>query len=118
MASALCDLSLALASTGEIDEALAAAREATPLHAQLGTPLWVWLVSFARIALTQGRVSDAALAFGRAEVKYGSVSNNQRDRDDLRALLMQSLSSIELHRLLVEGATLTDEEAAHVALAS
>jgi len=118
LAIALCDLSDALAKIGQIDEALAAAREATPLHAQQGTPLWVWLVSFAQIAFKQGRVSDAAIAFGRAEAKYGSVSSYRRDRDDLRALLTQSLSSTKLQRLLAEGAALTDEEAAHIALAS
>ena len=118
LAIALCDLSDALAKIDQIDEALATAREAAPLHAQQGTPLWVWLVSFAQIAFKQGRVSDAALALGRAEAKYGSVSNNRRDRDDLRVLLTQSLSSTELQRLLAEGAALTDEEAAHIALAS
>lgn len=118
LASALCDLSNALARLDRLDEAIATAREAVPLHAQLGTPLWVWLVSFARIAFKQGRVSDAALALGRAEAKYGSVLNNQRDRDDLRALLIQSLASDELQRLLAKGAALTDEEAAHIALAS
>jgi hypothetical protein len=116
-AIALCYLSDALAKVGKLDEALAIAREATPLHAQRGSPLWVWLVSFAQIAFNQGRVSDAALAFGRAEAKYGSVSNDRRERDDLRALLTQSLSRTELRRLLVEGAALTDEEAAHIALA-
>ena len=80
--------------------------------------MWVWLVSFAQIAFKQGRVSDAAIAFGRAEAKYGSVSSYRRDRDDLRALLTQSLSSTKLQRLLAEGAALTDEEAAHIALAS
>lgn len=118
LAIALCDLGDALAKLDQIAEALAAAREATPLHVQQGTPLWVWLVSFAQIAFKQGRVSDAALAFGRAEAKYGSVSNNRRNRDELRALLRQSMSSNELQKLLADGATLTDEEAAHIALAS
>jgi predicted ATPase len=118
LAIALCMLSDALAKLDQIDEALAIAREATPLHAQRGTPLWVWLVSFAKIALKQGRVSDAALAFGRAEAKYGSASTDRRNRDDLRALLAKSLSSTELQRRLTEGATLTDEEAARIALAS
>ena len=118
LANALCDLSVALAKLDQIDEALATAREATPLHAKQGSPLWTWLVSFAQIALKQGRLSDAALALGRAEAKYGTVSNNRRDRDDLRALLTQSLSSTELQSLLAEGAALTDEEAARIALAS
>ena len=118
LAIALCQLSDALAKLDELNEALAAARESTPLHAQRGTPLWVWLVSFAQIAFKQGRVSDAALALGRAEAKYGSASNNQRARDDLLALLQRALSSTELNRLLAEGAALTDEEAAHIALAS
>jgi hypothetical protein len=118
LAISLCVLSYGLAKLDHIDEALATAREATPLHAQQGTPLWVWLVSFAQIAVRQGRVSDAALALGRAEAKHGSSSNNLRDRDDLRALLTQSLSNTELQSLLAEGAALTDEEAAHIALAS
>ena len=118
LAIALCCLSHALAKVDQIEEALATAREAAPLHAQQGTPLWVWLPSFARIALKQGRVSDAALAFGRAEAKYGSVANDRRDRDELQALLAQALSSDELLRLLAQGASMTDEEAVHVALAS
>lgn len=118
LALALSYLSEALVELDQLDEALITAREATTLHAQEGTPLWVWLVSFARMAYKRGRVSDAALAFGRAEAKYGSVSNNRRDRDEVRALLTQSLSSTELQRLLAEGAALTDEEAAHIALAS
>lgn len=80
--------------------------------------MWVWLVSFARIAFKQGRVSDAALAFGRAEAKYIGVANAQSDRDDVRALLSQTVSSTDLQRLLAEGAALTDEEAARIALAS
>mgnify|MGYP001189138894 CR=1 FL=1 len=118
LAIALCCLSHALAKLDQIDEALAAAREGTPLHAKQGTPLWVWLISFAQIAFKQGRVSDAALAFGRAEAKYGNVVNDQRDRVAVRALLVKSLSSGELQRLLAEGAALTDEEAARIALAS
>jgi predicted ATPase/DNA-binding winged helix-turn-helix (wHTH) protein len=118
LAVALCMLSEALAKLDHIDEALTTAREATPLHAQQGTPLWVWLVPFAQIALKQGRVSDSALALGRVEAKYGGFSNNQRDRDDLRSLLRQSLSSDELQSLLAEGAALTDEEAARIALSS
>jgi predicted ATPase/DNA-binding winged helix-turn-helix (wHTH) protein len=117
LAMALCDLSVALAKLGQIDEALAAAREATPLHAQLGTPLWIWLVSFAQIAVKQGRISDAALTLGRAEAKSESFWNNRPERDDLRALLTQSLATEELQSLLVDGAALTDEEAAHIALA-
>lgn len=118
LAVALCELSDALANLDRIDEALAAAREAAALHSQQGTPLWIWLISFAQIALKQGRVSDAALALGRAEAKYGNIENNRRDRDDMRALLGQSLSSDELQALLTEGAVLTDEEAARIALAS
>jgi len=114
---ALCCLSDALTKLDQVDEALSTAREATPLHAQQGTPLWVWLVSFALIALKQGRVSDAALAFGRAEAKYGNVANDQRARDAVRDMLVKSLSSGELQRLLAEGAALTDEEAARIALA-
>jgi tetratricopeptide (TPR) repeat protein len=118
LAIALCMLSDALAKLDQIDEALATAREATPLHARQGTPLWVWLVPFARIALRQGRVSDAALALGRVEAKYGGFSNNQRDRDDLRSRLRQSLSSDELQSLLAEGGALNDQEAARIALGS
>lgn len=118
LAIALCCLSHALAKLGQIDEALAAAREGAPLHAQQGSPLWVWLVSFALIAFKQGRVSDAALSFGRAEAKHGNVENNQPDRDVVRGLLVQSLPSGELQRLLADGAALTDEEAARIALAS
>jgi tetratricopeptide (TPR) repeat protein len=118
LAIALCMLSQELANLGEIDEALATAREAAPLHAQRGTPLWIWLVSFAQIAYKEGRLSDAARAFGRAQAKYGSVPNSQRDRDRLRSLLERSLSNTELQRLLAEGAALTDEEAARIALAS
>ena len=118
LALALSHLSKALVALDQLDEALAAAREAMPLHAQEGSSLWLWLVSFAQIAFEQGRISDAALAFGRAEAKYGSVSNNRRERDDLRKLLTRSLSGSELQSLLAQGAALADEEAAHIALAS
>ena len=116
--NALGHLGRALTELDQIDEALAVSREALPLHAQQGSPLWVWLDSFARIALRQGRVSDAALALGRADAKYGNGPSDRRDRDELRALLAQSLSAPELQRLMDQGAALTDEEAARIALAS
>ena len=117
LAMALCDLSAALVQLDQLDEALTAAREAVPLHAQQGTPMWVWLMMFARIACKQRRVSDAALAFGRAEAKYWDLPNHQRELDALRSQLAQSLPASEMGALLAQGATLSDEEAAHIALA-
>ena len=118
LALALSNLSEALVELDQLDEALITAREATPLHAQEGTALWVWLVSFARMAYKRGRVSEAALAFGRAQARYGSASHKHRAREGLLALLRRSLPTAELQRLLAEGAALTDEEAAHIALAA
>jgi tetratricopeptide (TPR) repeat protein len=118
LALALSNLSEALVELDQLDEALITAREATPLHAQEGTALWVWLVSFARMAYKRGRVSEAALAFGRAQARYGSASHKHRAREGLLALLRRSLPTAELQRLLAEGAALTDEEAAHMALAA
>jgi len=118
--TALGNLSAALIALGQLDEALTIAREAAALQAQMAT-LWLWLDSIGLLAFKRGRVAEAARALGRAEAVnarhgYRRQPNEQRQRDELLALLEQALPAAELNRLMAQGAALSDEEAAQAAL--
>ena len=118
--TALGNLSAALTALGRLDDALPLAREAAALEAQ-GGALWNWLDSFALLAFKRGRVAEAALTLGRAEAVnaghgYRRQPNEQRQRDELLALLQRALPAAELDRLMEQGAALRDEEAAQIAL--
>jgi predicted ATPase/class 3 adenylate cyclase len=119
---ALSDLSSALSERGKLEEALTIAREAASVFARQGL-LWIFLTRIAMLALARGHATEAALAFGRAEAAQAwrdaaPPPRKMRERDDLLRQLQEALSGPELERLLAEGAALTDEEAARIALAA
>jgi len=119
-ATALGNLSVALMSDGQLDEALAIAREALPLLQQ-SDRLLIYLDDFALLAFKRGRIAEAAQVLGRAEAEYAMVTNErepleQRARDTLLVLLQKALTPEELDRLMKKGASLNNDQAAHIAL--
>ncbi len=118
---ALGYLCVSLTCLGELDEALTVAREANAFHSQNGT-LWDCLDVFALLAFKRGRFTEAAQARGRADAvatRRGArrEPNAARVRNDVLTLLQEALAADELDRLLAQGAQLSDEEAARLALA-
>ena len=118
---ALGNYAAALTELGELDEAVSVLREVAPMLARQG--LWLmWLDALALLALKRGRIRDAALARGRSDARFVKFNQQrpgpitQRIRDKVLSGLQQALSAAELERLLAEGAALTDEEAARLAL--
>jgi predicted ATPase/DNA-binding winged helix-turn-helix (wHTH) protein len=115
------NLSGALAQRGQqLDEALTLAREAVPLLLRHGV-LGLWFDHFALLALRLGRAHDAARTLGRAEANGAARGvardpHEQRSHDAVLKALQQTLPANELERLLKEGAALSDEHAAHIAL--
>jgi predicted ATPase/DNA-binding winged helix-turn-helix (wHTH) protein len=114
------NLATALTDLGEVDEALPLAREAAARDARAGM-LWGRLDALALLAFKRGRMADAARALGRAEAAHALRKGRrelaeQRIRDQLEALLREALPADDLQRLLAEGAALSDEQAARIAL--
>jgi tetratricopeptide (TPR) repeat protein len=105
---------------GELDEALAAAREGLPLLRELGYA-WIVMDHFAlRAVLARGYVSAARLA-GYADFIYTTKEtsrgpNEVRAHARLQTLLCEKFTRDELERLLAEGAKLSEDEACRVAL--
>lgn len=119
---ALANLSAALTAAGELDDALQVAREALPLLRQQGS-IWSFLDHLGLLAVKRGRPLDAAQVLGCAEELnqrsgYVRQFNELRARDQLLDALRAVIKSSELERLMKEGALLTDDEAAHLALAA
>jgi tetratricopeptide (TPR) repeat protein len=105
---------------GELDEALAAAREGLPLRLQAG---WSWgaLDHLALRAALTGRLADAAAIAGHTDAAYQArrlprEPNEARARAHLQVLLSTGLSAEELDRLIEAGARLSEEEACRLAL--
>lgn len=116
----LGDLSANLVELGQLDEAEAAAREAVHLRALNGT-LWLQLDQIASLALARGRVREAAMAVGRCDRGHAWSGGRRhfylrRVHERLQAPLAQALTPDELAGLKSYGATLSDEEAAWLAL--
>ena len=121
LAMALVNLSAALNELGRLDEALSTARECVPLMTRNGH-LWFCLDSFAILALKRGHLREAALAVGCVEAIYAAKGQLmppylRRVRDETLVGLQKAFGKTELKRLLAEGAALTAEEAARIALA-
>ena len=118
---AFSHLSVALLQTNELDAALDYARKSLPLCIADGM-LWTRLDAFALLAFRRGRLPDAARISGRAAIMdqrrtTRRDANSQRARDEVMSALQQVLSAAELTRCLSEGANLSEEEAAHLAVA-
>lgn len=114
------NLCQALTEIGELDDALQAGCEALNegLH---DDQLWLTLDVFAYLAGKRGRLGDAALAFGCADAEFarrGAVRqpNEQRAHDVTLAALREAMPAYFVSALLTEGAALSVEEAARLAL--
>ncbi|MGE0098651.1 MAG: hypothetical protein AB7S86_09910 [Hydrogenophaga sp.] len=113
---------LALAERGELDEALRAARQAFEDGLRDGT-LWQRLDLFAYLAGKRGRLGDAALAFGCSDAEFsrrGAVRppNEQHAYDVTLSALREAMPAYFVSALLTEGAALSVEDAARLALDS
>jgi len=117
---ALGHLSLVLTELGQLDEALALAREILPSLARSYHVL-NFLDAFALLALRRGRIADAARVLGRADFQYDLLREarrpgEERARKVLLDGLRKDLPAADLDLLLKEGADLSDDEAARLAL--
>ncbi len=118
---ALGNLSAALTELGKIDEALSTARECVPIKTRDGS-LWVRLDAFSLLAFKRGHTKTSALVLGCCDAIYATKNhprqpNEERVHDLALAGLQKTFSKTELKKLMGEGATLSVEEAARIALA-
>jgi len=118
----LCLSNLAGAHTerGELDEALAAAREGLPMLVEGGFA-WSHVDHLALRAALAGKLAEAARLAGFADSafegrKIARQPNEARSRERLQRLLQQGLARDGLSRLTGEGAALTGESAVRLAL--
>jgi predicted ATPase/DNA-binding winged helix-turn-helix (wHTH) protein len=117
---ALANLSAALTAADQLDDALQLAQEALPLLRQQGS-VWSFLDHFGLLAAKRGRPLDAAQVVGCAEELnrrsgYVRQFNELRARNQLLDALRAAIRPSELERLMQQGARLTDDEAARLAL--
>jgi hypothetical protein len=113
---------LTLTEHDELDEALQAGRQALEEGLRDDT-LWLMLDVFAYLAGKRGRLGDAALAFGCADAEFaerGAVRqpHEQQAHDVTLAALREAMPTYFVSALLTEGAALSVEEAARLALDS
>lgn len=113
-------LCLTLTERDELDEALQAARQALDEGLRDDT-LWLMLDAFAYLAGKRGRLGDAALAFGCADAEFarrGAVRppDEQRAHDTTLDALREAMPAYFVSALLIEGAALSVEDAARLAL--
>lgn len=113
---------LTLTERNELDEALQAAHQALEEGLRDDT-LWLMLDVFAYLAGKQGRLGDAALAFGCADAEFarrGAVRppEEQRAHDVTLDALREAMPAYFVSALLTEGAALAVEDAARLALDS
>ncbi len=116
----LGNLSAALAYRGDLDEALQVARVSLPLLRRAGG-MSTFLDHWALLAFRRGQLSQSALTLGCADAQYrgsgfGREQSEQRASEMVRKALGQALPATEFERLLAEGAGLSDEQAAALAL--
>jgi hypothetical protein len=105
---------------GELDEALAAAREGLPMLVDGGFA-WSHLDHLALRAALTGNLSDAARIVGFADAAFAGrrtarQPNEQRSYDRLQQLLRNGLPADALARLFGEGAALSEDNAVKLAL--
>ncbi len=119
---ALGQLCLVLTELGQLDEALALARENLRSLAR-SYHIVDFLNAFALLALRRGHIAEAARALGRADVQYDLLREvrrpgEERARKILLASLRKELPAAELDKLLKAGADMSDEDAARQTLAN
>src|SRR5207342_3456499 len=105
---------------GELEEALAAAREGLPLLHDAGIA-WNVLDHLALRAALAAKFVDAARLAGFVDSAHTAKEavrqpNEARARNRLHALLREKLCPDELARLLAEGAKMTEDDACRLAL--
>ncbi|HYQ99620.1 MAG TPA: winged helix-turn-helix domain-containing protein [Casimicrobiaceae bacterium] len=118
---ALANLASVRTERGELDEALAAAREGLPLLAEGGGLAWKFMDHLASRAARVGRTADAARLGGFADSAHAARGaarepNEARVRERLQRLLREKLEPDTLERLRAEGANMSEEEACRLAL--
>jgi tetratricopeptide (TPR) repeat protein len=120
LAHLLTNLAGVLTERGELNEALAAAREGLPLLKEAGES-WIGMDHLALRAGLAGKVPNAARMAGYADSIFATKEarrqpNEARARDLLQAVLSEKLAPDELARLLSEGTKMSEDEACRIAL--
>lgn len=105
---------------GELDQALAAAREGLPLLEEAGYAWSVLDILGLRAALA-GKLANAARLAGYANSAFAAKKssrqpNEARAHDRLHLLLREKLEPDELEYLLAEGSKMNEDEACLLAL--
>jgi hypothetical protein len=121
LANGLGNLVAALVEQGQIDEALAIAREGIPPMRESGL-FFLNCDHFALRLAKAGRADQAARLLGYTDAERSRRNNLRRDeleartRKRLLTILNETMSSFDLERCLAEGEKLSEEEAAQLAL--
>lgn len=116
----LGDMTAYLTELNRLDEAVAHAREAIDVRAQDGT-LWLQLDQLAQLACACGRLREAALALGRAEVHnawrpgWREIAL-RRPFELATAAVREAFAPSELRALYAQGAAMGDVEVARLTL--
>ncbi len=116
----LGNLAGALTERGDLDEALAAMNEAIPLISEIGT-FYRFGDHFALRLAKAGHGDAAARLLGYADGEHARFKahrqhNEARARASLLRILDEAMSPAELAQRMAEGAKLTEDEAARLAL--
>jgi hypothetical protein len=111
-----------LTERGELDAALAVAREGMPLLLDEGCA-WIFVGHLALRAALASRLCDAARLDGYRGHTWAANGatphhSDASARDRLHAVLSERLPAEDLERLRAEGAKLTEAEACRLALDS
>ena len=116
----LGDMATYLIELNRLDEAVAHARKAVEVRSEDGT-LWLQLDQLAQLACARGRLREAALALGRAEV-HNAWRPRRREAALLRpfelasAAVRKVFTVGELKRIYAQGAAMGDAEVARLTL--
>jgi tetratricopeptide (TPR) repeat protein len=116
----LGNLAGALAERGDLDEALAATSEAIPLIGEVGV-FYRYGDHFALRLAKAGHGDAAARVLGYADGEHARFKahrqhNEARARASLLRILNEAMSPVELAQRMAEGAKLTEDDAARLAL--
>lgn len=120
LGASLTNLAGVLTERGELNEALATAREGLSLLKE-GGYAWLFADHAALRAALAGKVVNAARVAGFVDAAHSAKEasrqpNEARARERLQALLRKKLTADELERLLAEGAKMSEDEACRMAL--
>jgi predicted ATPase len=116
----LGDMATYLTELNRLDEAVAYAGEAIDVRAHDGT-LWLQLDQLAQLACARGRLREAALALGRAEV-HNAWRPGRREAALRRpfelasAAVREAFTANELKAIYAQGAAMGDVEVARLTL--